>query len=620
MSFTYFYSKHKRELLQFIAAGAVLSYLFTISSCANQGVGPSGGLRDSIPPVVISSTPHNYQTNFPGNEIVLGFDEFIVAENLANIMVVSPPIAEKPNIRIRGKNLIVKLEEDLIPGRTYSVDFKDGIKDFNEGNQIESLRMIFSTYDQIDTLRISGYLLDAFTLEPVKDAMATLYSLEHDSVFTSLKPDFIAKANDEGFFMFDNLPEGKFRLFGLVDSDRKLFFSSDNEAIAFTDTLIAPSAVFIAEPDTIINNNDTIVSPGYTQYNPEPVFPLLFTHKYYNQSLTYSRRESADFMLFTFREELTDSFAVHIAGHDLEEWAYVEYGNNRDSVSIWITDTLVSVTDTLQLFLKYTVTDSLENFVSKTDTLNMSYNPGRKSSRAKSADENEEREEKPKIFEFESNLSSGTFDLNKKVEIISPMPVIDLNNDAFSLEIQVNDSTYDSVPFRIINKNDSKRKFIVDFEIQETATYKFTIDSAAIFTFSGYHNNGFEKIFKTQALEHYGTIIFDIQGIDTTAIVQLLKDSKTEDVVKEIHLNGKENAAIFDFLKPGKFRAKLIIDKNANGKWDTGNFNKNIQPEPVFYFSKILEVKSNWELKEMWKLENGKSQIKNFINNDESNQ
>ncbi len=596
---------------QLLVATTIAVYILSANSCANPGVGPTGGDRDTIPPIIISSSPQHLQTNFEGNEIILGFNEYIVAENLAANLVVSPPIAERPTVRIRGRNLIVRFDEDLIPGRTYSVDFQNEIKDFNEGNELEGLRMLFSTYDEIDTLRISGYLLDAFTLEPVKNAIATLYTFDQDTAFTSLRPDFIARADSEGFFMFDNLPEENFRLFGLVDSDRKLFFSKDNEKIAFTDSLIKPNATFIAQPDTLITDTDTLISTGHTQFYPEPLSLLVFEHKYYSQALTYSRRERADFMIFTFREPLTDSCNISIIDHNIETWGYKEYNKKRDSLSVWITDTLLAKTDTLFFSLNYTKTDSLDNYFTKTDTLLMAYAPRAATGRSRVREE-ESEVDKPKLFDLQSNLASGQFDLFKSLEIVAPAPLELFDTDAVNLEIAVTDSTYEAISFSVGFADDSKRRIIVDFDMKQKTAYRITVDSASMQSYNGYFNNEFKRSFQTQDSEYYGVIALDISGIDTTQIVQLLKNNQEEELVKEIFLKPGENLAKFDFLSPGKYRVKTFVDYNQNGKWDTGNFKKYIQPEPVYYFPKIFEVKSNWEMKEMWDIKPGEFIPKQF--------
>ena len=579
---------------------AVIAYLLSSNSCANQGVGPGGGPRDSIPPVVINSIPVPLQTNYEDKEILLTFDEYVVADNLTSKLVVSPPLAEKTTIRTKGKSILIKFNEDLIPSRTYSIDFKDGIKDYNEGNVLEGLRMLFSTYDEIDTLRISGYLLDAFTHAPVENAMASLYSIMEDSFFTSLRPDFIAKADDKGYFLFDNLPEGSYRLYGLVDGDNNLYFSQETEMISFSDTLITPHAEFIHRPDTVFENGDTLIIPGFTKYSPEPVYTLLFQQDYYNQYLIGSDRKTEDQISLVFNESLTDSFKFSLAGTAKapEQWSYVEYGQNRDSVNIWITDTLLSKIDSLYLKLEYTLTDSAGIYITQTDTLNAFY--FKETPKTKQRKKKEEKETKVPIFNFSTNLTANNFDLNNPIILTAPIPIEEFDKTLIKIEKALTDSTSEAINFNLEQVPGSKRKFKIIYQPQELTTYNFEIDSAVIRSLNGLPNDDLSLTFKTQTIEYYGTMIFKLEGFQGQGILQLLKNNDKEDVVKEVKLEDGTLKVILDYLKPEKYKVKIIADSNNNGKWDTGDINENIQPETVYYFPKVINIKSNWELKEDW--------------------
>lgn len=591
---------------QFILLILILAYIVTSNSCANQGAGPGGGPRDSIPPFITNSIPVPFQTNFVGKEIQLSFNEYVVADNLSGLLVVSPPLAEKPTIKTKGKTIMVRFNEDLIPSRTYSIDFKDGIKDYNEGNKLEGLRTLFSTYDQIDTLRISGYLLDAYTLAPVENAMASLYSVKEDSFFTSLRPDFIAKADANGYFLFDNLPEGSYRLYGLVDSDNNLLFSQESEMIAFADTMITPNAQYIHQIDTLIDtlidNDDTLVSTGFTKYYPEPVLALLFQQNYYNQFLTSSTREKRDFINLSFNESLTDSFQFALIKPDtLNAWNYIELGQNRDSVSIWIIDSLIAATDSIYLKIAYTLTDSSGNFITQTDTINLFYFD-RDAAKSKQRKKEEEQENAPQLFSFQTNLAASNFDLNKSIIITAPAPIDKLEKTAITFEKALTDSTSEAVIYDFEQVSGSKRKFIIHYQPQEASNYLFSIDSAVSYLTNGTPNKKLTSKFTTQKTEYYGTAIFEIESFEGNGIVQLLKNSEKEEIVKIVNLTPGHNTCVFDFLKPDKYIVKLIADTNNNNKWDTGNIDKNIQPEAVYYFPKVINIKSNWELKENWNI------------------
>jgi hypothetical protein len=599
-----------------IALMTLALYMF---SCANPGAGPTGGPRDSIAPVVLSTIPGPHATNFNERQIEINFNEYVVANNLASTMVISPPLAEKTDVRTRGKSIVIKIDEDLVPGRTYSVDFKDGIKDYNEGNVLQGFRMLFSTYDKIDTLQVKGYLLDVFSLEPVEDAIVTLYSINHDSVFQTMRPDFIAKPDKNGFFLFDNLPANEnYRLFGLIDGDKDLMFSQENEKVAFIDSVIAPKAHYVARVDTLYEENDTIISEGYTEFLPGPVNAYLFEHDQFNQYIDEVERDKNDHMLLTFGESLTDSFRYEIPGQEDNNWSYLEYGADKDSVELWITDTTLVNTDSLYLAVTYTSTDTANQFISITDTLDMFFQ-AEKDAKSKSRGRNKEEEDtlaQPELFSLSSNLTSSTFDLNSRLLLVAPSPIQSLPGQAVSLQVQVNDSTYNPVDFTLHKLKKSERKYSVDFKVEENSSYKLEVDSASALTLTGIPNEPFQMKFNSREMGYYGAVILDISGFSGPAIIQLLEDGKDEKLVMQMDTIVSEGKDLMlSYLSPGNYRVKLIDDRNNNGQWDTGDYEESILPERVYYLPKVLEIKSNWEIKESWQIDPAKPGPKEiFIN------
>ncbi|MFA9390561.1 MAG: Ig-like domain-containing protein [Prolixibacteraceae bacterium] len=603
-----------KQLQHLLLFTAIIAYVLFSHSCANPGTGPGGGLKDTIPPVILNMVPAPYSTKVTQKEITITFDEYIIQDNLATKMVVSPPLAEKPSINLKGKTIHIKFNEDLIPNRTYSVDLKDGIKDYNEGNKIESIRMLFSTYESIDTLRIKGYLLDAFTLNPIKDAYATLYTLYDDSIFTTLRPDFIAKTDEKGFFLFDNLPSGNYKLYGLTDIDNNLMYTLPTEQIAFIDSFIVPGAEYVISNDTIFEDNDTLVSTGYTNYWPEPVYAFLFEELKYNQFITSSQRETPELLLISFNESLTDSFKTKLINVEpTADWNYTEYSKLRDSISIWLTDTLLIHNDSLLLEVNYTSVDTLGQYVTQIDTLKMYFS--HKETKTKSKKKEEEKPNE-KTFTFTSNLTSNNFDLNKAILLEAPSPLEKLDTSMIQLMLVVNDSVSERVAYQMEPLPDSQRKYQISYEPLEARKYTLKIDSAVVKTKAGITNLAFESAFKTQKADYYGTAVFELSGITSPSKLQLLQNSDKEGVVKEMIVQPEQKTATFDYLKPNKYRVKLIVDQNNNGKWDTGNLSEQKQPEPVFYFSKVINIKSNWELKESWPIPSTLQELKDIKDDD----
>ncbi|HNW51234.1 MAG TPA: Ig-like domain-containing protein [Prolixibacteraceae bacterium] len=588
----------KSKILLIVVAFSVSISLFLFNSCANQGVGPSGGPRDSIPPVVITSIPASGQKMYDGKEIVLTFNEYVVASDLSNSLIISPPLAKKPEIKTSGKSVIVKIPEDLIPDRTYSVDFQNGIKDYTEGNVLKGLRILFSTGNQLDSLQIGGYVLDAFTHLPVPNTLVTLYTFDNDSVFQSLKPDFIARSNDEGFFLFDNLPPDHYKLYGLTDIDKNLFYSQPTESIAFCDSMITPSARYIAQTDTT-NGKDSV--SGFTEFFPKDVTILLFQEKTYNQYIVSSKRETEDKCLIAFNESV-DSFRVDLVKHIGEKnWNEIEYSANLDTVSVFIVDSLLAKTDTIFLGVNYLATDTLGNFKARTDTIKMLFN-------RQINLKDKKKDLKPvnsNYFNFSSNLVSSNFDLNKKIILEAPSPLKDMEKQKIGFYEIINDSTKKEIDFGLLSVPGSKRKYQLSVTLAENTKYLLSIDSSAICTMSGIPNAGFQSKFSTQKADFYGSIILSLKGVPGKGKLQLIKYQEKgdkEEIVRAADADTLQRTITFDYLKPDKYVLKFFNDINLNGKWDTGNLTMKLQSEPVFYFPKVINVKSNWEIKENWEI------------------
>jgi len=585
-------------------------YITLFTSCANPGAGPDGGSKDSIPPVIVTCIPEPFQTQFTGKEIQITFNEYVVPDNLTEKLIISPPLGKKPTIRTMGKSIIVKMEEDLIPDRTYSFDFGDGVKDYTEGNKYENLRLVFSTGTQLDSLRISGYIYDAVTLEPVPNAIATLYSSNDDSLFKNLHPDFIARADDKGFFLFDNLPQEEYKLYAVKDDDKNLYFSNVFELIAFNDSMLTPTVHFVEKIDTIITETDTTISTGYNEFSPKDLNLLLFQDDHYSQYMVSFKRETNDRCLFIFSEPVTDSITIELIGTDsLTTWNEIEYSQKLDSISLWITDSTYSKKDTLFFSVTYPATDDSTGILTvQTDTLRMTYSkPVQTPKQGKTkpvADEN--------YFRFSTNLLSSGFDLNNKVIIEVPSPIDSLAKELFKLTEAINDSTYIPIDYELTPITGTSRKFQLDFNMKDDTKYELSIDTAVVMTLVGTPNAGFSTKFSTQKKDFYGAIILTLSGIEKEGIIQLIKNEKEERVIKEIRYNPTMKTVVFDYLKPEKYLLKFIDDVNGNSKWDTGKLSEKRQPEPVYYLQKELTVKSNWEIKESWEIKKGTIQSKAF--------
>jgi hypothetical protein len=587
----------------------IIGYLSFFTSCANIGM-PSGGLKDSIPPVIVRSIPDFNQINFTDQKIRLTFNEFVIIEGLSEKFVVSPPVTKKPIFRTKGKSLIIDLNEKLMPNTTYSLDFKDGVVDNNEKNPLEDLRLAFSTGSQLDSLRIVGFIKDAFTLEPVPNAYVLLYRGRSDTLVYKTRPDFVGKTDNKGFFAVTNLPADTFQVFGLSDLDNNLKFTPGADSIAFIDHLVIPSATFQPDRDTVITGNDTLLVFGKTKFSPDPIYFLRFGEYFFDLRLDKYIHPSRKVVDLTFTQSVADTFNIEPLNFPAKPgWKYTEMSAKSDSVRIWLTDSMAYNKDTLIFKLSYIQQDSLKEYFVKNDTIRLYFTDVTVSSKNKRKERHRIGKEENSVV-LTSNTKAG-FDVYRNVTIESPEPIATLDTSKISL-FEKKDTIYNTIKFKLSPDSLNKRRYNLTYPWKYGTNYRLTIDSTAIITIYSTYSQKLKADFKTQEEEYYGKIILNVTNITLPTVIQLLADEKDEKVIQSIPVS-KDGLVTFKFLEPKKYLIKAIFDSNNNGKWDSGNLIKKVQPEEVMYYLSVIKVRSNWENKDNWNLPTQKTFSKKII-------
>ena len=338
---------------------AGLAWIVIISSCANQGM-PTGGPKDSIPPVLVGTQPKMRATNYKGSDVRLTFNEYILPTEISEALVISPPMKKRPSIRTKSKTLIIQFNEPLKDSTTYSLDFKNSVVDNNEKNPLKNLRFSFSTGNVYDSLRVAGRVMNAFNLEPMEKSLVMLHRNLHDSAVFRVIPDYIAKTDENGMFLIDNIAPGKYHIFAINDANSDMKYNEGAEEIAFVDTLVVPSAEYSEVRDTLVKGVDSLLITGHTQFYPDPFYLRLFTEDIFDQYLSSSKRDTRNKVSFVFNESVADTFGVRLLNADAgKDWYILEPNRKVDSLTMWIADTLVARMDTLVMELSYLQLDTL---------------------------------------------------------------------------------------------------------------------------------------------------------------------------------------------------------------------------------------------------------------------
>jgi len=594
--------------------------VFGYQSCAKIG-SPSGGIIDEFPPKVVSTKPVNRAVEFDQDRIEIKFDEFIQLKNINQELIVSPPMQIKPVARIRKKSIIVDLDEQLRDNTTYTLNFGQAIVDYHEGNMLENYEFVFSTGGYIDSLGISGIIVNAFNLQPSKEPVyIMLYDVHKDSVPYQDIPLYIGKASTEGSFFINNIRPDTFKVFALKDGNFNFLYDMPDEMIAFMDTTFILSAELINQfldsiqllYDTLAMDSLAVVERDTAQtefYDTLPFlqktqFSLAFDLFFFQedkdpQYLSDYKRSDPRKIEFYFNRPLLDTLMIEPLNfaHDTN-WFIFENFLMGDTLVYWIKDSAIYKQDTLKLHLNYLVTDSVLNYVSYDDTLYM-FMPQTVSKRREQSKENEETEVKKETLGLSLNIrKGGTHDIYKKIKITLDHPATFPDQSKINLFRKEDQVEYPQ-EFEIIDDPFYLRNYFLDHSWEEVMNYRLFIEPGAFKDIYGLTNDTIDLSFKIQSLDHYGKVIILMEHVNQQIIVQLMDDK--EQLIRE-KIQNQDSTVEFPFLEPGKYKIKVIFDKNMNGKWDTGRYLDKIQPERVLYYSGAIEVRANWDLELKWDL------------------
>lgn len=586
---------------------ALLAWVVIISSCANIGM-PAGGPRDTVPPVLLETSPEYKALNFNKDNVRFTFNEYLQTDKISEQLVISPPLEKRPLIKTKSKTLIIQFNEDLKDSVTYSMDFKNSVVDNNEQNPLENLRFSFSTGPEYDSLRVAGRVINSFNLEPNEDgSLLVLHSNLHDSAVYRVRPDYIAKTDEEGLFMIDNIAAGTYNLFAINDLNNDLMYNEGAEEIAFVDSLVIPEAHFHAEADTLVSGVDSMLVLGHTHFSPEPFFMRYFMEDIFDQYVESTERESRNKCLFLFNESVADTFSIRLIDREANNWQKFEYGQKMDSILMWITDTMVSRYDSLLMELSYIQLDSAGQPYVQNDTVLMHYEdpkeePQKKDRRRVREESEEEVEQKPEPipqFNWQADIPS-TMELNGVVRFVSPEPVDTFNTSMVKMYL-TEDTLKTPLPITVQKDISKYRSYSIRYNWEPLTDYSFEIDSAACVNIFGITSKAFSKRFSTREEDYYGSLEFVFSNVSMPTIVQILKNNDEEEVLrsKTITENG---SVMFEYLAPEKYKVKVIYDSNGNGKWDEGSFQDKIQPERVAYVQEVIKLRSNWSESHSWDL------------------
>lgn len=554
-----------------------------ITKCANP-VSPSGGPKDLAPPQVVKAHPPNFTTNFSNRKIVISFNEFVKLKQPNQQVVISPPVKEKPDFKTRGKSVIIDFnKEELKPNTTYTIFFGNSIVDITEDNPLRNYLYVFSTGDNLDSLAIAGIVSDAFNLSPKEEIFVMLYSTDNDTVPPDslpylVRPLYISKTGINGIFQLRNLRNEPYKIFALSDLNSNYLYDLPNEEIAFIDSLVLPEAVFYPEPDTTtsdtLQQDSLIISDIYGDYHSLFMFKEIDS----TQKLLDDEVVGKNKIRFIFKFPVDEPKLTLLKPETTVDWKIEEINSLRDTLLVWIRDTVID-----SLLIKISDHDSI------IDTTLIVFKKEKKKKRRKRI------EKESKKLSVRTNVKGRLFDLNRRLTFLFDNPLKE--HDFSGILFIAGEDTTLAAP--LIFTDSIHRKMALKYTFDEEIPYQLIIPDSSFTDIFGLSNDSILIKFRTKFLKEYGNIYLDIltNKDELPLIIQLLSNEK---IIVEKYVTQTDSKIAFEYLKPGKYSIKAIWDKNRNGRWDTGNYLKKLQPENVYYYPVVIEVRANWDIEESW--------------------
>ncbi|CAN5263126.1 Ig-like domain-containing protein [soil metagenome] len=521
-------------------------FVFSISclaffGCANRQL-PQGGPRDLTPPKLLKSSPVNMTRNFKSKEIVLEFDEFFKLSNQYQEISMSPTPEKLPEYNIRKKNLVIDFKDTLQKNTTYVINFGKAIMDVNESNILKNFTYVFSTGSHIDSLSISGNVMNTQTQEREKEATVLLFTLKEDSLlFGKKKPTIYTSTDTAGNFTFNNLHDGDYRIYALKEASPNKIYDNDNELIAFSKNVIHLNKDTSNIVLTLFKQTAQKFRLVDRRFDPDGKMFFTFNRKLDKPSLKIIYPAALDNQRITDISKTKDTAIVYMRNMDFDSVRVAFYDNGKplDSVSL---------------------------------------RKGRK-------------ESFQRTLSFEYNVSfDGKLRPADELHIKAKYPIENFDPALISLK---EDST-DVSNFTLQKDTGNLRLFTFKFKWRQNSNYALVFNEGAFTDIYGDKNKRILKRFQLDKTENYSLLTLKIQVPDTSKayVVEVLNDQKA---ILRADAISKNTTLQYKNTLTGKYTIRVVYDQNRNGRWDSGNVKLKLQPENIWVDEQVITLRPNWE-------------------------
>ena len=595
-----------------IALRIVVLLLFSgafFSRCANI-MTPEGGPKDTLPPVIVKLNPENFTTNFKEKKIYIEFNEFVQLKDQNKEMFTSPAMKKKPLITMRGKGIVITIRDTLKENTTYAIDLGSAVCDNNEGNPLNAMRYVFSTGDKVDSMMCSGYTADSYKADSVSRTFIWFYIADslpstpgYDSTIFNRKPDVIARAQNNGVFIAQNLKPVNYRIYAIGDKNDNQLYEPGTDMIGLLDTVYNPAKM----PEFGIWFDSL---RRYPSAEPQLYFRMFTDKAFVNQRLVDAQRSEQKKAVFYFNADYPRIDSLLFDNIPSDKVLLDPQTDGRDTMVVWFNLPAEQLPDTIKGKIVYYRHDSLRQLSKTREPLKLAWKLVETKEQQKERERIEKEKEKAKAEgkeyvdpnyknPFTLKISVGKeFNPEKGFDITFGTPAVKL--DSTAIELVAMDENKNKTPIKWHLERDTMNmcRWMVKADWKEKSNYQLYIPKKSITDIMGYENDSTVMDFTTYDPEKFATVSLNVKGSGSNRYIILLTDGsgKTLQELKGV-TTGKYR---FNYINPGDIRLRIIEDKNGNGKWDAGDLIAGLQPERAeAYFNdkgeETFTTKMNWD-------------------------
>ena len=582
----------------------LMSIMFS-HSCANTTKAPSGGPKDTIPPVITKIKPVSGSVNVPlrKTKIELTFNEYVVVKDAKSIFL-SPPLEKAPLNKIKGKSVIVSFEGDLDSNRTYTLDLTNAIADNNEGNMFPGFTYVFSTGAVIDSMLLTGIVQDCNTLQPVKGATVMLYKDHADSAVFLHRPDAAVKTDDWGYFCLRNIQDTVYRLYAVMDENNNNKYDPETERIAFVDSLVRPLTVVVDSMPEVQKYDMKDTAKCLARKNEYEL--NLFKEMPSKQMIVNKERigERTAYITFMAPYAKIDSIWIKGVAHDR---LITQFNIKQDSLEIWVNDPKKQP-DTLFLYVNYLKTDTLGMLNPFTEEIKLA-KPRNKATAQKNSKKDIKKEDTTAVFTIDAkpeNIEQSGFVIEFKY------PLVEEAFDSLKFRF-LNPKQQESIgQYTVVRDSLNLRKYVVmpKQKLQTGYEYFLKVPHRKFKDINGFYNDSSEVKVTLPNDDKLSSLTLVMGNVNNKYIVDLLNEKR--DKVLRTYIIDKETTLLFPYLKAGKYSVRITEDLNRNGIVDTGCLLEHKQPEKVRFYKlsdgtylidipEMTELEQEIDIEEMFK-------------------